>query len=419
MIDLIQHEACRQGFLLPPGSCRGSMNGSPHNPGPSGPRGTGFPSTGGGPCVALLAAVLFAGCDAGRAGTDPPPGGYEIAVEHVTRIGEESGEGILGGGIFTMASFPDGRFSVWDMQRPGIVRLFGPDGWYQATLCSFGYGPGEFRMPTWHWSDPTGDSIFVLDVELGRLSVFSADGAELLDIRIYGVGNPLSVTPLRDGRVVANSVGLSPEGVGLPMVVLDRSGAVEQALGTEFPVHVGTGMFAPHRGYAGEDPEGTVWVSPVYEPRLEKWRPGAAPSDPWVLEASYDLPGLDMPPVSDRGPNPRSPDDPPRPHSVWGVSRTDGPVWLIVRVPHPDWRDRLHEGGVRAVHTMTPETTNQVSLVMAVHPETGEVLARQRLDVILSPFIGEDMAFSPALTDTGSAALDVWRLRLEPAMDGR
>lgn len=379
--------------------------------------GLGF--TGGGRCAAMLAAVLLSGCDTRGEGTDPPPVGYEIVVEHVTRIGEESGEGILGGGIFTMSSFPDGRFSVWDMQRPGIVRLFGPDGRYQATLGSLGSGPGEFRMPVRQWLDPSGDSIFVLDGELGRLSVFSADGADLLDTRIPGVGNPLSVSPLRDGRVVANSIGLSPELVGLPLVVLDRSGAVEQAFGTEFPVFVGSGLPAPHRRYMGEDLDGKLWVAPVYEPRLEKWRPGAAPLDPWILEASFDIPGLDMPPVPDRGPNPRSPDDPPRPHSVWGVSRTDGPVWLNVRVPHPDWRDRLHDGGMGAVHTMIPETTNQVSLVLAVHPETGKVLARQQLDVILSPFIGQDMAFSPALTDTGSAGLDVWRLRLEPAMERR
>jgi hypothetical protein len=382
--------------------------------------GRGFGFSGCVPCVAGITAALLSGCDTGQGGGEPPTVAYEIVVEHVTRIGEESGEGILGGGIFTVSSFPDGRFSVWDMRRPGIVRLFGPDGGYQATLGRYGYGPGEFRMPNRHWLHPSGDSIFVLDVEMGRLSVFSSDGAELLDVRIPGVGSPLSLTPLRDGRIVANSVRLSPESVGLPLVVLDRSGAVEQAFGSEFPVFVGTGMFAPHRRYAGEDSEGTLWVAPVYEPRLEKWRPGATPRDPWILEATYDIPGLDMPPVAERRPNPEGPDDPPRPHSVWGVSRTDGPVWLIVRVPHPEWRERLpHVGGTTAVHTMTPEATVQVSLVLAVHPETGEVLARRRLDVMLSPFIGQDMAVSPVLTETLSSAFDVWQFHLEPAIRSR
>ena len=68
----------------------------------------------------------------------------------------------------------DGRVMVTD-GRTGLVRLYGPAGDFRGQLGSRGEGPGEFRSPS-SLLLVRGDSIWIWDRTLWRMSVFSPQG---------------------------------------------------------------------------------------------------------------------------------------------------------------------------------------------------------------------------------------------------
>jgi hypothetical protein len=89
----------------------------------------------------------------------------------------------------------DGRIYVlqpWDQ----LVRVLDPSGRVFATIGRNGAGPGEFRFPLglgWH-----GDSLWVYDPSLSRISLFTADGKF---VRSFVLGTMGAAYLLADGSI--------------------------------------------------------------------------------------------------------------------------------------------------------------------------------------------------------------------------
>lgn len=368
-------------------------------------------------CATVLLAFIVA-CGRGG-GSDPGSADGEVVVEHVTRIGDDS-TGTIGGYV-NLTKLRDGRYALFDMYFGGIVRFFGPDGSYVSTLGREGYGPGEFQQPWFQFIDATGDSLFVLDIALGRLSVFSPDGSVLHDTRLAGGARPIRVAFLDDGSFIANRVRLTPDGVGLPLHLVDSEGKLVYSFGTDFPVHL-PGELLTHSRRFSPDEKGDLWVVPAYEYRIEHWRQTGDPEAPFVLDTVFEPSTVAFPSMAERESWPRNLEDGPPSPLVRGVwPEPDGPVWTIVSVPHEDWPDRYHPppGPDLDAHFYSPENSYWKTRLDAFDPQTGRVLASREVDEMWFAFIGDGEAFSYGVTRAGIPYLDVWRVEFRsPQTEG-
>lgn len=360
----------------------------------------------------VCASVLFA-CDRGAADLQVPDD-FEIVVDHVVRIGDEEGAGILTGVGVLVRRLADGRYAVAD-QGMLQIQIFDAEGRHLTSVGRVGFGPGEFQQPTHAWLHRSGDSLFVFDRALGRISVFSPDGKALLDTRLTQAGQPNLAVPLDDGGMLINSVRSTADGAAFPLHLVDASGRVTYSFGTEFRGGVPMGL-PTHLRYTDVDEDGTLWVVPAYHERLERWLPTADPTRPWVLDTAFALETSEhFPPVTERHRWARTADDPPpspRFRGVW--KEADGPVWVNLLVAHPEYGTRLVDGS-RGPEEHVPERTQEVTRVLAIDPEAGSVLAARDLSEHWSPFVGDGEAFSYGVTEVGYLYLDLWRPRLVPS----
>lgn len=85
----------------------------------------------------------------------------------------------------------DGRIVVAD-GGSSTLKVFAADGALERAIGGPGEGPGEFRSIT-HFARLPGDSLGVWDIGNGRLTVFTADGVRVRDMRIGATpGSPRS-----------------------------------------------------------------------------------------------------------------------------------------------------------------------------------------------------------------------------------
>ena len=337
-----------------------------------------------------------------------------IAIEHVVRLGDADGPGMLSGLMVSVSKLTDGRYAVSDQGLPGIVRLFAPDGSYLSTIGRHGAGPGEFQIPIFHFLDASGDTLFIVDVGLGRISAFSADGTRLHDTRLSSIGAPLSATYIGSGAWLANGVRLTSDGVGVPLHLMSTDGTVLHSFGPDVPVH-STGSGVPlHARRSHSDETGTLWVASMAEYRIEKWRRSVAAGDGrFTLDTVFAPTTVPFPPLEERPGTPRSPRDPPPPPIVRDVWREPGgPVWVVLNVAHEDWRDRLRRGVPVDAEFYSRGNTMRKTVVEALDAETGEVLASLSVEDLWMAVTGHGEALSYWVSEVGIPYVDLWRPRL-------
>ncbi len=114
-------------------------------------------------------------------------------------VGEAEEPTALFQSIRSLAVSPDGVVAIADLG--GRVALFDSLGNWVREVGRRGEGPGEYLQPTWvHFS---GDSIFVWDVQLRRLSLFSLSGEFRSSRPVVQIGTGL--------RIRAHGAGLVAE----------------------------------------------------------------------------------------------------------------------------------------------------------------------------------------------------------------
>lgn len=131
-------------------------------------------------CIAVLAAtILFAACSTQEDYDAERSESFGPELNELFRIGDESmGDSILFGGIGELVAVDrSGRIFVGDGQDSKIY-VFTADGQLVQTIGRRGRGPGEFE-----WLESlyvgAGDTLYVFDSQLERLSAFEPDDLEL------------------------------------------------------------------------------------------------------------------------------------------------------------------------------------------------------------------------------------------------
>jgi hypothetical protein len=131
---------------------------------------------------------------------------YELSPEPLLRIGTVDGDEAYQFATITDATLrPDGSVAVLDRSR--TLRVFDSTGTLRWTTGRSGDGPGEFRaalrIASLPGSAPTGDTLLVWDVALGRLSSFVEPIGLVHSVRAAELaGRAEWLGPLRDGSAL-------------------------------------------------------------------------------------------------------------------------------------------------------------------------------------------------------------------------
>lgn len=279
----------------------------------------------------------------------------------------------------------------------GGFAVYDREGRQVGSHVRYGGGPGEFMFPV--PAVGPGDSIWIVDPGNQRVSVLDPGASAL--VRAFPLRGSISRVMAADsGRVVVAGT-LLPEGVTREEVdagewhylhVLDRTGRVMTS-------------FHP-RGYAGSAAGGMVgsrvvasagdriWVAKMHRPALEEWSLSGERLrridreldwfEPWDSVGEAAVQGLrTRPRVSELG--------------VDG----EGRLWIKTYLPVAD----------RETATSTADHNRVMdTLLEALDPETGELLAQRRFDpAFISRVAGTDLWATVRQDSAGYVFVDIWR----------
>ena len=347
----------------------------------------------------FLLCVAIAGCGA----EEPPPeasgpcptGDCRIELEHITRVTDVDEPGILNPGLPRLQETESGTFVTASLDRTQIAE-FGPDGRLTKVIGRSGQGPGEFGVAT----DPVpgpGDTLFVGDLGLGRISMFGPDRALAGTLPMPFFGGPAFVMP--DGSFLVAAQIRTNELIGYPMHVVDREGRVVRSFGTDEPQYRPDLRYILTRKVApGQD--GTVWGIAPARYILERWDPFTGEllqstrirSD-WFRESAEEYTDETVRPL-------------PLVVGLW--EDEEGLVWTIVRDADVDWAPPPRANEHRPVDRQQYDRTYDWVLEV-VDPGPGRVLTSRRFDEALSYRPPSRILVSRVDTILTIVAYDVWK----------
>lgn len=243
-------------------------------------------------------------------------GEWIVAPEPALEVGLLEGpEEYTFDGIGQVLRVSDGRILAVN-GRTNEIRFYSEDGVFQGTAGGTGEGPGEFMSMSKVWLGP-GDTLWVNDFRLGRLTMLDPEGEFVRSVRIRGgseMGFPSAFGSSSDGGfwVTSGTGGFGAgadgllEGSEIFFSHYDSSGGLDRVI-TDFPgppqwAHTSGGVTSadalPHSiGWtvyagasshiflgAGVDSEVEVWNQDGKLIRLIRWKAAPRPVDGSEIE---------------------------------------------------------------------------------------------------------------------------------------
>lgn len=323
-------------------------------------------------------------------------------------LGDSTGEGII---LHTPAVVPasGGGFFLSHDAEPGRVLSFGDDGGFLGFLGRSGEGPGEFRRISALASAPDG-SLYVFDRGLARVTVYDIGGAYGETVRL----------PLAPGSVNA-AVILA----GGDMLLAGRLGVQDRVA---CAVHFVSAAGEAGRSYAcdpdGFDPrtperyerriargdDSTFWAAGRSAYRLERWHVRGSLEQVLTRDVPWFRPWTARGPISPEGGRVSE-------LTSLGLDPATGLLWVLIRVPSddPEWVDGLISETVpsgRTYYGVGDASRVYDTVIEAVDPATGQVVATRRVDPAFEAIVAPGLALSYAEDEVGNPFVQLWRLEL-------
>jgi hypothetical protein len=327
-------------------------------------------------------------------------GGCEITLSLVTTLSDSAAPGILHTRTMYVERDQRGRFILAAATLDQVV-VFDSTGALLGRIGRQGAGPGEFSRISYPVVG-TGDSIFVADYFLGRLTVIGPD-LEISRMESQVLSAPDIV--LDDGHFVVARQISTPEQIGYPLHLMSPSGQLLRSFGTDVPQHRGDLRWLTTR-VAGPGANGTIWAAPPGRYVLEQWNPRTGERLQQVEVASDWFVGAPGP-----HDDPMSPPDP----LVDKIFERDGLVWVLLRDKALSWRPPPRS----EAHLERPVTAESYDATYdwvfeIVDPATGRVVASRRFDKApwLNPRSGLLATLRPMDMSQPYVTFDVWNVHL-------
>ncbi|MBX3131980.1 MAG: hypothetical protein KF689_01165 [Gemmatimonadaceae bacterium] len=288
---------------------------------------------------------------------------------------------------------------------PTAISVFAPDGRFLRSLGRAGGGPGEFRG-IGSLSVLPGDSLVVFDWGSSRYSIFSPG----LDFVTSG---PLPLTPelsslaLRSGKFLFNHALFSPNEVGQPLHLVNRTGARERSFGSSTGVYRPDVPFLMSRAIA-ESRSGRVWAASRTEYRIDLLNPETGSIERTIRR---DVPWF----PSGMRPEPRGSAATLEPKPFIFDVREDqaGRLWVLIAVADPQWRSAVRAPGAGDSHgTVTNEQRYRDTVIEVLDTSAGRLLASVRLPQHIKQFVSDNLIGTVMEDADGMPRFFTWQLQL-------
>jgi hypothetical protein len=355
---------------------------------------------------ARLAVVGVAVAGTFACGSPDTPDGLTdtgIRLDPIVEIGDRDGQGYIGRPV-TLTQDSQGRIWIVSEESDHRISVFDPSGRFEREIGGKGEGPEEFQNINAVVAVP-GDTIVAFDIRNRRRVAISADGdvvrAEPVDISVY------SAQAEADGRMLV-TLGGQPGLVGYPVQILPTGDIGGAFLGAEPP-----GMeydFYDFHHVASWAGDGSVWLTPAFEYRLERWSATGEPLEQWSRDVEWMPPGQPW--------RAATPEIPPTPTIRILTVDDAGLIWTGITVGEPDWARALGEphGNPEAPGQLWPiEDLDALfgTRIEVLDPERRIVLASIYVDEFFYTALPDGRWVSYRESDGGVPTLIVWTVAWE------
>lgn len=370
------------------------------------------------PCIAL-AAILLSTCGNGD-GEVAMCKACTIELTEIAILGNSEGPG-----SFELP--PNGR--AWDIdsdQRFWIgngtqLLIFDRRGQFVQQVGRAGEGPGEFRGISRVLCVP-GDSVLVLDVRLGRASVFDSSGRYIRNIRMMDRAQAFDIAVLRwPTDIIMNAVVLEETSVGWPLHVLDFSGP-ETTLKRSFGDNDGRYVFGQElklQRMIGLGGKTDFWTAPLYTLALKHWSvDGQELSHSFSLQPDWLSQEAEPLPLG-------TPSTPPARliRALWVDPERDL-VWTVAWIPRRDWAEAWKtikplpgQGEVRPSDLPAPEELWETRIDV-FNPRAPRSITNATMPILFERLSSAGFAAIPAEARDGTPRLRMIRLEMTDHVAG-
>lgn len=321
-----------------------------------------------------------------------------------------------------------GRLVVGPVDNFANVAVFSPDGALIKMLGRAGEGPGEFRSVT-QSGIMLGDSIWVLDTRLRRLSIFSP---EFRFVRSVPFAQHKNIAFVSAGTIAGLGDIRSPDRIGRSLHLYESAtGAFVRSIGPEKVVVPRMSAELPFMNVMS-DARGQLWVTALNPLRFVLYEKSGAVAK----ELRAQLPWIPYPAVKPRTKPGRPataelpavapmPLEPTPAVNAASISPT-GEFWIIGAVPSVTWRSSANPfepppperkaGATRRDPSQAIQRSNAwydtMVEALAFDP-TGKpsTVVRAKLNVGVTQLLGENFLAGMAADSDGLVSITVWKLR--------
>ncbi len=344
----------------------------------------------------VLGFPLILGHSTASGATNPP---CRITISPVATLGSDSDPVSPTDFQLTVARDRLGRFYVAPTAEPWSIAVYDAGGRFSKLIGRRGEGPGEYQFIMRVLTLP-GDSMLVIDVGNGRITLLSPDHQPVRTIRMPGYIT--DVVPLRDGTMIAHGRVATAEGIGFPLHLLSRDGSVIRSFGSVRPEARRDRPQAGIRKIAAAN-AGEVWSRHMDRYEIDLY------SVDGVLLRSIRRDVEWYRPYDYRPGTPRTP---PMPVAVGIWQDGPGRLWTMSRIPSDSWRvDRRYPGQPERPIPPFDKYAHEFETVLEVFDAaTGNLLASERVPQFMMGSVGGGMVYSLRATNDGDLRVDVWEV---------
>ncbi len=358
--------------------------------------------------LAVLFAFLFPVPGTSQAVDVPQCRDCEIAVSHLVTLGETSGEAYLdsppGGGILT-----DSGWVVVLLTEYATPAVFDTTGEFIKRLGAFGPGSKQFKAASSITRSERGFTI--IDSGNRRIS-FLSEELEVDSVFSLPFGGGSDHILLASGDLLISANINSASRAGLPYHFV----ALEHGIG-----RVARSFSTSDGSYNGEAIELARLLSEAQEGGSRYWSAEIASYRIKLMSGDTVVRAFDRTPDWFPGPSSAvigSPRNPPSPRLTDVRETPEGFLWVLGLAPDPDWE--------AAWEAVMPMIEDRIEIRMSEAPpiedlwdtivevldaETGELIARTRMDAVGIQFLADGLILATKRDGTTPKA-DVWRMRL-------
>lgn len=356
--------------------------------------------------TALALLLVSAACGRDQDETVALPAGSpctecDIVLDRVGMLSDSADPGALPDYMVYASRDSAGRSYVISRKKDGVL-VFDREGTLVRRLGKSGSGPGEYGVVRRVLSGP-GDSIFVTDLGMGRLTVY---GPDLNVARTQPIAHQPDLV-LADGSfIIAEQIGTKGL-IGYPLHRATADGAIIASFGTDTP------QYRPDldlivKRWAAVSRSGGLWTIAPGRYVIEQWDPISGRRtqtigvrSQWFKEvAAWPADGTARPPATIE--------------TLW--EDETGIIWVLLRDADLEWRPPPRSDSERKIGAEEYEHAYDWVLE-AIDPKSGTIIATKRFRQILWGRPGSTVLVSASRVTPSGSTYDVWQPRLTPKGD--